>query len=76
MHRVAISYARKKHLKSTISMDLTSVKGIGEKKAILLMSHYKTIDAMKEVTAEELKDVAKLSNDVANALYDYLHSTF
>lgn len=75
MHRFAITYARGKHRKQTISSQLTDVKGIGEKKAIKIMVYFKTIDNLKSATLEELQSVAGVSKVVAENLLEFIQNT-
>ena len=74
MHRFAISYARSKHIKKSIHSSLTNVKGIGDKKAIKIMLHFKTLDALKSATIQELKSVAGVNQEVANALFKFIQN--
>lgn len=74
VHRFAITFQRSKHKKSTLTLGMTSVSGIGEKKAMLLLAHFKTQQALKAATPEQLQQAGKLSKSVAAALYEYLHS--
>lgn len=75
MHRFAITYARGKHRKQTISSQLTDVKGIGEKKAIKIMVYFKTVDNLKSATLEELQSVAGVSRVVAKNLLEFIQNT-
>lgn len=75
MHRFAITYARGKHRKQTISSQLTDVKGIGEKKAIKIMVYFKTVDNLKSATLEELQSVAGVSKVVAENLLEFIQNT-
>ena len=74
MHRFAISYARSKHIKKSIHSSLTNVKGIGDKKAIKIMLHFKTLDALKSANIQELKSVAGVNQEVANALFEFIQN--
>ena len=74
MHRFAISYARSKHIKKSIHSSLTNVNGIGDKKAIKIMLHFKTLDALKSATIQELKSVAGVNQEVANALFEFIQN--
>lgn len=74
MHRFAISYARSKHIKKSIHSSLTNVKGIGDKKAIKIMLHFKTLDALKSATIQELKSVAGVNQEVAKALFEFIQN--
>ncbi len=68
MHRVAITYQKKLHSKITFDARLTSVKGIGPKKAAKLMQHFRTVDAIKNSTPEEISHVAGISSETAAEL--------
>ena len=69
VHRFSITYQRARHKKEAYSLELTKVKGIGEKKAQKLLMKYKTKAAMKEASAEELAAAAGVSGDIAGQLY-------
>ncbi|MBR1763777.1 MAG: excinuclease ABC subunit UvrC [Ruminococcus sp.] len=72
VHRYAITYQAKKHKKSSTSLELTRVKGIGEKKAIKLMTEFKTKDALKAATPEQLAKAAGISLDTARELAEVI----
>ena len=72
MHRCAVSYQRKLHSKLTFQTRLTQVKGIGEKKAAKLITHYKTITAIKAADASEISKVAGVNIETANGLLECL----
>lgn len=71
VHRFAITYHHKKHQKSTFSSSLTSIDGIGEKKAKALLKHFKTIGAIKEATLDQLKEVPNISEKNARDILAY-----
>ena len=73
VHRYAISYTKAKHTKSTLSLGLTSVRGIGDKKAQKLMTEYKTREALRAATPEQLAKTAGVGADIAEALYRHIH---
>lgn len=76
VHRFSINFQRKQHKKKQYELELTRVHGIGEAKAMLLLKEYKTKKAMKEATAEQLAETAKLSKSVAEELYLFIQETF
>ena len=76
MHRFSINFQRKQHKKKQYELELTRVRGIGEAKAMLLLKEYKTKKALKEATAEQLAETAKLSRQVADELYLFIQETF
>ena len=55
-------------------MELTKVKGIGGKKAVKLMTEYKTREKLREATPEELAKTAGVSIETARELYKVIHS--
>lgn len=74
VHRFAISYMKSKHTKKSFSLELTKIKGIGEKKAQKLILEYKTKDALKAATAQELAVKAGVNINIANELYELIQS--
>ena len=76
VHRYSINYQRKKHKMTQYELDLTKVKGIGEKKALALLKTFKTKQAIKEATPEELMDAAKISRETAEELHLFVQETF
>lgn len=68
VHRYAITYQAKKHKKSSYQLELTKVKGIGEKKAIKLMTEFKTKDGLKAATPEQLAAAAGVNLETAQEL--------
>ncbi len=71
VHRFAISYHRKLRSKSSIKSILDDVKGLGDKRKLILRRKYNSIAAMRQASLEELKEI--LPSDVANNLYNKLH---
>ncbi len=69
VHRYAITYQAAKHRKSSYQLELTKVKGIGEKKAVKLMTEFKTKDNLKKATVEELAKAAGVSIATAEELH-------
>lgn len=68
VHRYAITYQASKHRKTSYQLELTKVKGIGEKKAIKLMTEFKTKDNLKKATAEEIAKACGVNISVAREL--------
>ena len=76
VHRWAISYQRIKHKQALFTSELQQVKGIGEAKQTALLRHFKTKQAMKAASVDELREVAKIGADTAKALYEYIQENF
>ena len=71
VHRFSVEYHRKKHSKSSLSMSLTKIQGIGDKKAKALLKHFKTIGAVKAATKEELLEVSGITEKLADNIIAY-----
>ncbi len=76
VHRFSINYQRKKHKQSQYELELTRVKGIGEKKALALLKKYKTKQAIREASVEELMETAKINRETAENLHLYIQEIF
>ena len=71
VHRFAISRmsgAKRKTLKTS---SLEKIKGVGPAKAKLLLSHFGTLAALKNATAEELKAVKGINEETAENIVKY-----
>lgn len=69
VHRYAVQYMKTKHKKTSYSLTLTKVKGIGEKKARKLLLTYKTRAQLKAASVEELAKTAGVSPQTAAELH-------
>lgn len=76
VHRFSINFQRKQHTKKQYELELTRVHGIGDAKAAALLKEFKTKKAMKEATAEQLAQTAKVSKETAEQLYLFIQETF
>ncbi len=75
VHRFAIGYHRQQRKKKILSSELLDVEGIGESRATALFQHFKTIEAMKNATLEELLAVPKMNKKAAENLFCHFHDT-
>lgn len=57
-HRFAITFHRQKRSQKFASTELTDIKGIGEKTATRLLTHFKSVKRLREATREEIAGVA------------------
>ena len=73
VHRFAITYHKQKHTKRSISTTLTAIPGIGEKKARLLLKHFRSLKGVGEASEGELNEVSGISKSDAQRIYDYFH---
>ena len=71
-HRFGITFHRKlREKKQTISV-LSEIKGIGEKTEVSLLQYFKSVNAIKEASREELAKA--IGPAKGNIVYDYFHS--
>lgn len=76
VHRYSINYQKAAHKKSTMSITLTRVEGIGEKKASTLLKEFKTKEALKSATPEQLSKTAKVSDKIGQALWEFIQEVY
>ncbi len=74
VHRFAITYHKSKHTKNSLVLSLTKIDGIGEKKAAVLLKHFKTLSAIRTADKESLGSVKGISKRDAEAIYDYFNT--
>lgn len=72
VHRYAITFQRSLRSKTAYGLRLTEVKGIGDAKAKLLLKKFKTKEALKKATVEELAVTAKINMQTAQQLKDMI----
>jgi excinuclease ABC subunit C len=74
VHRFTFSKmdaSRRHKVKST---SLTNISGIGPSKAKALMTHFKTISAIRNATVTELCEVAGITENIANNIVEYYNT--
>ena len=70
-HRFAITFHRKLRGKRNLVSVLDHVEGIGPKRRQKLWKKFKTLDAMKQASVEELAAVDGMNYPAAQTLYDF-----
>ncbi|MBQ3527307.1 MAG: excinuclease ABC subunit UvrC [Clostridia bacterium] len=73
VHRFTVSRMTEAKRKTLKTSSLEKIKGIGPAKAKKLLSAFKTIGALKEATAEEIRETAKVSEADAVAVFEHFH---
>lgn len=68
VHRYAVTFQTAKHKKNTYQLELTKVRGIGDAKAKKLIMHFKTKEALKSATTDELRSVIGGSDEMLSEL--------
>lgn len=70
-HRFAIEYHRQLRSKGQVKSVLDEIEGVGEKRRRALIRHFKSIDAIKGATAEEIAEVPGMNKKAAENVVDY-----
>lgn len=73
-HRFAITYHRSLRSKALKKSSLDNIEGVGPKRKMSLMKHFKTIDNIKKAEISELLDAPSMNNLVAENIYNYYRS--
>ncbi len=72
-HRYAIAYHHKTAARQAFESELTSIDGIGKKRAESLLKTLKTMKRIREATVEELAAVKGVGDAAAKQIYAYFH---
>jgi excinuclease ABC subunit C len=70
-HRFAITYHRQRRRKRGLASQLESIPGIGPIKRRRLLKHFGSLDAIQKASAEELTEVAGISQVLAAEIRTY-----
>lgn len=70
-HRFALSYHKSLRTKDMFKSQLDDIKGIGEKRKMSLMKHFKSIEKIKNANIEELSEVQGMNRAAAEELYNH-----
>lgn len=73
-HRFAIEYHKLLRGKSQIHSVLDDIKGVGATRRKALMKHFKSVEAIKEASVEELAAVDSMNKPAAEKVYEFFHS--
>ncbi len=68
-HRFGITHHRNRRDKGTLQTELTTISGIGEETARVLLAHFKSVKKIKEASLEELIPI--IGQKKANLLRDF-----
>lgn len=70
-HRFGITHHRSKRSRETITSELSLIKGISEKTALKLLSEFKSVKQIKEISLEELTKLIGVSK--AKLVFEFYH---
>ncbi len=68
-HRFGITFHRQKRSKAALETELDDIAGIGEKTAIALLKHFRSVKRIKEASLKELQEVVGVSK--GNIIYKF-----
>lgn len=71
VHRFAIDYHRSLHNKNSIGSVLDNISGIGPAKRNALLAHFKSVEAIKAASEEELEAVPGITRKNAQNIKEY-----
>ena len=72
-HRFAIIHHRTLRGRASIASQLDGVPGVGEKRRKAILKHFKTVEALRSASVEDIKAVPGVPEKVAEAVYGFLH---
>ncbi len=73
-HRFALSFHRQKRTLSMKRSQLIDIPGVGPKRIKLLLSHFKSVQAIQLATVDNIASIPGLGIDTANTIWNYFHS--
>ena len=73
VHRFSLKRMDQKRRKSVKTSSLCAISGIGEKKAGILMRHFKSLRAIQSASTEAIARVSGISARDAENIYHYFH---
>ena len=73
-HRFAIEFHRKLRSQGQVHSILDDIPGIGPTRRRDLMRHFQNLDAIKNATVEELKELPTINEKTAMQIYEFFHS--
>ena len=72
-HRFAITFHRQLRGKGQVHSILDDIKGVGPARRKDLMRHFENIDAIRNATVEQLKELPSMNEKSAQDVYDFFH---
>ncbi|NLL73166.1 MAG: excinuclease ABC subunit UvrC, partial [Clostridiales bacterium] len=72
-HRFAIEYHRSLRKKRQVHSILDDIKGIGPARRRALMRHFKSLDAIREASQEDIEKVPSMNKSSAKAVFDFFN---
>ena len=73
-HRFAITHHRNLRAKHTVRSQLEDISGVGAKRRATLLKHFRSMEALRSATAEEIAKTPGMTRPVAEQVYAWLHA--
>ena len=74
VHRFALEYHRKLRANTQIKSVLDDIPGIGKLRRKALIKHFKSMEAIKEASADELANSPAMNKKAAEAVYNFFNN--
>ena len=74
-HRFAIEYHRSLRSKTQVRSVLDDIEGIGPARRKALMRRFKTLEAVRDASVEELSETEGMNRRAAESVYEFFHGT-
>ena len=71
MHRVAIAYHRILRARKNTDSEILKIKGVGKNRYKLLLDHFKTLNALKKASVEDISKVKGISKELAEEIHNF-----
>ncbi|MCJ7507166.1 MAG: excinuclease ABC subunit UvrC, partial [candidate division Zixibacteria bacterium] len=72
-HRFAITYHKKVRGKKIVLSEIDEIKGIGKKRKMALLSHFGSVERIRNVSFKELMEVEGISSKIAEVVHNHFH---
>ncbi len=73
VHRFSVNFHNRKEESKNLSSILENIKGISKKRAAILMNHFKSIDAIKLATPQDIALLPSMNLPLAESIVSYLN---
>ncbi|MDR0855565.1 MAG: excinuclease ABC subunit UvrC [Christensenellaceae bacterium] len=73
-HRFAITFNRNLRIKRQTESSLKTIKGVGDKRARLLLQEFKSVENLSKASVQELSAIDGMNAAAAQAVFDYYHT--
>ncbi|MBE6022985.1 MAG: excinuclease ABC subunit UvrC [Cellulosilyticum sp.] len=73
VHRFSIEYHKKLRSKAQVQSILDEIPGIGKERKKHLLTHFKSVENLKNASLEEIEACEGIPQNVASNIYEYFH---